>query len=431
MAKRRTKTRTHRKVLKEELAQIPRLMVLRLGSSLKNRSLAQLVRDVRLCMQPHTAINLRERKANRLKDFVVMAGPLGVSEMFVFSQLESTGNISLRLGKMPRGPTLQFKVNSYSLCKDVRNMLKRPKLAGRDAAEFANPPLLVMNGFTKLSEAPNHEKLMVTVFQNLFPPIEPQRTRVSGIRRVLMLNKDKETGAIDLRHFAISTKLVNESRNVKKLVESHRLNKKLPNLARSSDVADLLLDPYSVGGITSDSEVEDDAVVEINNESAVPVLNAATSNNAEHANPPANSTQPQTRKRAIKLTELGPRINMSLVKIEEGLVGSSKTIYHASITKLQIEEKALEKRHMQKQKLKQERTARQLENLKQKNATKDAKKARRKARIAGEDVQGADAKSENGVVDMDVDEDDDEDIDAPLINPQDYEDDPDLFDDDE
>lgn len=421
MAKRRTKTRTHRKVLEEELAKIPRLMVLRLGSSLKNRSLSQLVRDVRLFLQPHTAINLKERKANKLRDFVVMAGPLGVSEMFVFSQLESTGNISLRLGKMPRGPTLQFKINNYSLCKDVRHMLRRPKLTGRDSAEYANPPLLVLNGFTKMSEASNHEKLMVTVFQNMFPPIEPQRTKVLGIRRVLMLNKDKETGAIDLRHFAISTKLVDESRNVKKLVDSHRINKKLPNLGKNGDVSELLLDPYSVGGITSDSEMEDDAVVEINNESSVSVAQPQPA--ADQADAPQVAAEPQavsTRKRAIKLTELGPRINMSLMKIEEGLVGSSKTIYHANITKLDVEKKKLEKLHQQKHKLKLERRAKQLENLKVKNATKDAKKARRKARFADED--GNEPQDEQAASD-----DENESEDGPEIDPADYENDSDLF----
>ena len=50
---------------------------------------------------------------------------------------------------------------------------------------------------------------------------------------------------------------------------------------------------------------------------------------------------------------------MTLMKIEEGLVGSSKTLYHASIKKSEEEIKSLEKKHQLKQQLKQERRAKQ------------------------------------------------------------------------
>lgn len=406
MAKRRTKNRTHKTVSEEELAKIPRSMVIRLGQNLKNHSLAQLVKDFRNVMQPHTAVRLRERQTNKLRDFIVMAGPLGVSDLFIFNQLEKTGSISLRMGKLPRGPTLQFRVNQYSLVKDVGRILKHPKSLGKDSKEFHSPPLLVLNGFlAKMADTDNHEKLMITMFQNMFPPIQPQLTRVLSIQRVLMLNKDA-SGAIELRHYAINTKLVEETRNVKKLVNiHHNLKKALPNLSKNKDVSDMLLDPYSVGGITSDSEVEDDAVVEIKNEDDEKVLKkklAATATN-----------EPPTRKRAIKLTELGPRINMTLVKIEEGLTGSSKTIYHAHVKKSDKELKDQEKKHGLKEKLRAERRAKQQENVKAKNAVKEEKKARRKARRNGEDGD-----AEEGAA---------SDSDEPEINPEDYENDSDLF----
>lgn len=400
MAKRRIKKRTHVKVSAEELAKIPKSMVLSLGSSLKNASLAQLVKDFRLVMQPHTAISLRERKSNKLKDFIVMTGPLGVSDLFVFKQSESTGNVSLRIGKMPKGPSLQFKVNTYSLMKDVKRILKHPKSVGKDSAAFAEPPLLVMNGFSnKVNELPPHEKLMITVFQNLFPPIQPHATRVGTIKRVLLISKT-EDGSIELRHYAINTKLVEESRNIKKLLNSHHnMKKNLPVMTKHSDISDLVLDPYSVGGLTSDSEVEDDAVVEIKNEEANSVKRRAVNESS-------------TRKRAIKLSELGPRINMSLVKVEESMVGSSKTLYHSSVTKLSGELKEMEKKHQKKEQQKAERRAQQKANVEAKNAVKDAKKARRKARKEGEAQSGTDDESSG---------------DEPDIHASDYENDSDLF----
>lgn len=411
MARRRTKTRTHKKVTAEEMAKIPKSMVLRLGLSLKNHSLSQLVKDFRYIMQPHTAINLRERKSNKLKDFIVMAGPLGVSDLFVFNQSEETGNVSLRIGKMPRGPTLQFNINQYSLMKDVKRILKHPKSVGKDSTEFMNPPLLVMNGFlNKLKETAPHEKLMITVFQNMFPPIQPQHTKVTGIKRVLMINKNAETNDIEIRHYAIDTKLVDTSKNIKKLINSHHnLKKNLPNMHSNEDVSDLLLDPYSVGGMTSDSEVEDDEIVEVKQESDAKI------------NKVQEEQSGTTRKKAIKLTELGPRISMSLVKIEEGLTGSSKTIYHSRITKSDQQLKNLEKQAEIKKRMKAERRAKQLENVKAKEEKKAAKKARRKAREAGEEVEENSSDSDS------VPEDEMYDSDEPEINPEDYENDSDLY----
>lgn len=393
-------------------------MVLRLGSSLRNHSLTQLVKDFRNVMQPHTAINLRERKANKLKDFIVMAGPLGVSDLFIFNQKESSGNVSLRIGKMPRGPTLLFRVNSYSLAKDVRRILKHPKSVGKDSAEMLAPPLLVLNGFQVDSDK-NHEKLLVTVLQNMFPPIQPQLTKVSEIKRVLMITKNPENDEIEWRHYAINTKLVEGNRNVKKLINSHHnLKKSLPNLSRTNDVSELLLDPYAVGGVTSDSEVEDDAIVEIKNETPLSKKEEKKPVDGEDGE---NANGTPTRKRAIKLTEIGPRLNLSLLKIEENLTGSSKTLYHAKVTKTSKEEKELARKHAAAQKLKAERRAKQKANVDAKNRKKDERKARRKAAKNGE--EGAEgAESDNSDVEMSLSDED-----APDIKPEDYENDSDLY----
>ncbi|EER30485.1 conserved hypothetical protein [Candida tropicalis MYA-3404] len=429
MAKRRTKKRTHKKISEEELASIPKSMVIHLGSSLKNHSLSQLVSDVRNVMQPHTAINLRERKSNKLKDFIVMCGPLHVSDLLIFNQSES-GNITLRIGKLPRGPNLQFKINSYSLCKDIHKILRHPKSISKDSSIFHMPPLLVLNGFGKVSEMSQHEKLMVTMFQNMFPPIQPQSTNVSSIKRVLLISKNKETNEIEFRHYAINTKLVEENRNVKKLIQSHHnLKKNLPRLTKNKDVSELLLDPYSVGGLTSDSEVEDDAVVEIQQESLVkkeePKQSVGDDQEEEEQQQQQQEPVVAKTKRAIKLTELGPRINMTLMKIEEGLVGSSKTLYHASIKKSEEEIKSLEKKHQLKQQLKQERRAKQQAAVQAKLDIKEAKKARRKARKEGGSGEGDQEDEE--MANQSDDQEESEDENEVEINPEDYENDSDLY----
>lgn len=111
-------------------------MVIRIGAGEVGPSVSQLVKDVRTMMEPDTAGRLKERKANRLKDYITMAGPLGVSHLMLFSRSES-GNTNMRLALTPRGPTLHFHVERYSLCKDVRKAMKHP--IGGDKGHLTAP----------------------------------------------------------------------------------------------------------------------------------------------------------------------------------------------------------------------------------------------------------------------------------------------------
>lgn len=70
------------------------------------------------------------------------------------------------------GPTLTFRVVSYSLMKDVVALQRRPHSPG---AEFKSPPLVVLNNF---GGKENHKQLMAVMFQNMFPPINMQTVRV-------------------------------------------------------------------------------------------------------------------------------------------------------------------------------------------------------------------------------------------------------------
>lgn len=393
-----TKKRTHVAVTEEDTARIPRSMVLRIGSNMKNHSLTQLVKDMRNVMQPHTAIKLRERKSNKLRDFVVMAGPLNVSHLMVFSQSEA-GTTQLRIARMSRGPTITFRVQNYSLCKDVRKIQRRPKSLTGESKEYLNPPLLVLNGFTNPQTAPPHEKLLITTFQNMFPPIQPHSTRVGSVRRVLMIHKDSETGAIDLRHFTIDTKSVDGSKSINKLIGSKNVHKKLPNLAKSSDVSELLTDPY-MGALTSDSEVEDDMVVDVN----------------ETVDRTAKAEQEiTTKKRAIKLTEVGPRLRLHLTKIEEG-VSSGKVLYHHNVKKSKSEVAVLEKQHAERQKVKEGRKQEQAENIAKKKAKKEAKKERRKARALEGEGEGSDDEDDEEADSNESEDEIPEDLDSDLYS---------------
>ncbi|AJU21639.1 Ssf1p [Saccharomyces cerevisiae YJM1447] len=421
MAKRRQKKRTHAQLTPEQEQGIPKSMVIRVGqTSLANHSLNQLVKDFRQIMQPHTAIKLKERKSNKLKDFVVMCGPLGVTHLFMFTQSEKTGNVSLKIARTPQGPTVTFQVLDYSLGRDIKKFLKRPKSLNND--DVLNPPLLVLNGFSTSKRSDeddqdvNLEKVIVSMFQNIFPPLNPARTSLNSIKRIFMINKDRETGEISMRHYFIDIREVEISRNLKRLYKAkNNLSKTVPNLHRKEDISSLILD-HDLGAYTSESEIEDDAIVRVVDNQDVKAKHFQTllsqktpvkmidneerekgieEEDVEMEEPkPSENSQPTPRKKAIKLTELGPRLTLKLIKIEDGIC-SGKVLHHEFVQKSSEEIKALEKRHAAKMRLKEQRKKEQEENIAKKKAVKDAKKQRklerRKARAAeGGEGQGKD-----------------------------------------
>lgn len=107
-----------------------------------------LVMDIRKIMEPNTAARLKvilftdwqERKNNKLKDFLAMAVPLGISHLLVVTQ--KTAAPLMKIVRSPRGPTLTFRVESYSLAKDVIAAQKKARTC--TSAEYTIPPLVLL-----------------------------------------------------------------------------------------------------------------------------------------------------------------------------------------------------------------------------------------------------------------------------------------------
>ncbi|KAJ2759596.1 rRNA-binding ribosome biosynthesis protein, partial [Coemansia nantahalensis] len=64
----RKKRRTHVVPTEDEIKAVPKALVVKSGEV--GRAVATLVGDVRQVMEPNTAIRLRERKTNKIKDYV-------------------------------------------------------------------------------------------------------------------------------------------------------------------------------------------------------------------------------------------------------------------------------------------------------------------------------------------------------------------------
>ncbi|KAL8873349.1 MAG: hypothetical protein Q9174_001169 [Haloplaca sp. 1 TL-2023] len=414
MARRRHKKRTHVGAFNgptngtsaNSSARGPKTMVIRVGAGEVGSSVTQLVKDVRSTMEPSTASRLRvsvpvltslysvahlhqERRSNKLRDYTTMAGPLGVSHLLLFSR-SSTGNTNLRLALTPRGPTLHFRVETYSLCKDVRKALRHPQGGGK---EYLTPPLLVMNNFltpetegANKPSVPKHlESLSTTIFQSLFPPISPQSTSLSSIRRVLLLNRELHDSlstssdntkpyVLSLRHYAITTKPSGLSKGVRRINKAERTLKEraskkgLPNLGNLEDVADYILDPSAAGGgftSGSESEVETDAEVEVMDMDQKKIVGRKQSESARPVERNGQRVGARTQKRAVRLVELGPRMTLRMTKAEDGVCGG-KVMWHEYVSKTEDEIRGLEKTWDSRKREKAERKRVQKENVERK-----------------------------------------------------------------
>lgn len=86
--------------------------------------------------------------------------------------------------RLPRGPTLSFKIHSFSLARDVISVLKK-QLVYEEL--FKTSPLVILNNF---SGEGMQLKLIASMFQNMFPTIN--LTAVSrNINAVLIYKHSK------------------------------------------------------------------------------------------------------------------------------------------------------------------------------------------------------------------------------------------------
>ncbi|KAG5439116.1 hypothetical protein PCANB_001415 [Pneumocystis canis] len=312
MAKTRKKKRTHIRK-NEELSNlhIPKSMVIRTKTSNIGTSISQLTRDIRRMMEPYTATRLRERKANKLRDYVAMTGPLGVTHLLLLSKTEYGAN--MRIVRAPHGPTLYFRIKAYSLCKDIIKTQKHPKSPG---PEFLTPPLLILNNFISEKKELYHETLLTSTFRNLFPELSAQKTQVSCIKRVLLLHQNSSKDFIDLRHYAIITKNIGISQSIRKISTNLNIKKKpLPNLGFIKDISEYVLHNTESISYKSDSEIDDDIAVEIKEQTNI-----------------RGNIKEKIQKKALGLIELGPRLQLELYKITEG-VSTGKVLFHKNIIK--------------------------------------------------------------------------------------------------
>uniref|UniRef100_A0AC35TU33 Brix domain-containing protein n=1 Tax=Rhabditophanes sp. KR3021 TaxID=114890 RepID=A0AC35TU33_9BILA len=293
-----------KEAIEKEHAKLPHSFVIYNGSV--GKYVRRLMMDVRKILEPNTASHLRIQKRNNVKDFIVNGAVLGLSHMVVFTK--SQNSVNMRLLKTPQGPTLTFKVENYSLFADVISSMKRPIVHEK---LMVSTPLLVMNGFADSNK--NEIKLMENVIRNLFPELNTDSINLRNVKRCVLFNYDETTDEVTLRHYAIKVVPTGISKSTKKIVQN-----KIPDLSKYNDISEYFLNP----GQLSESEFEGEQ------------------KEVELADDLPGKGCMKGMKTNVRMIEIGPRLNLTLVKIVEG-VDEGEVLYHRYVSKTATEVKKL------------------------------------------------------------------------------------------
>ena len=260
------------------------------------------------------------------------------------------------------------------------------------------------------------------------------------MKRVLLLNREppseatnasndpnnpessNSTYTITLRHYAISTaraglpKPLRRLNNAEKVHRHERRGKGVPNLGGLRDMADYMLDGEGENQANytsaSESEPDSEAEVEVQNPKLQKLHYGAKlekklarqrqrmeNDGGVVDGVGAGRSRSTVERRAIKLHELGPRMRLRLIKVEEGLC-EGKVMWHEHVRKTREEEKEMDERWEERRREKEERRRVQRENVARKRAERGGGKGK-----DGDGEEEEDEEEEDDVSMMDVEED--------------------------
>jgi len=264
--------------------------------------------------------------------------------MMLLTQTDKSNYI--RFIKNPKGPTITCKIDEYCLSKDVVAYQQMTKKNNKIfSVTLQSPPLLIMNGFGGRDDSDPY-KIVSIMLQSMFPPIKVQAMNLSTCKRVVLFNlvkdPDSDEHFIEFRHYGISARQRAVNKSIKKVIN----HKKVPDMSRFNDLADFILHNKSSGAMSSDSEMDD-----------IPESRITLPDDYLDKKGGSNV--------AIRLHELGPRLKLRLMKIEEGFC-KGNVVFHSHIKKSKSEIKKDSDSLKNKRELKEKRKRVQEENVKRK-----------------------------------------------------------------
>ncbi|KAK7196855.1 peter pan protein [Novymonas esmeraldas] len=313
-----------------------------------------LMHEWRNLFLPWSSKRLHGRNKS-LKDFLAVAATFSVSHLQLFTA-PSQGT-SLRIMRFFNGPTMTFRVLSFTLHKDVVAKQRRPVALDHTAWDVA--PIAVLNNFTHPDLASRAEvPLLAATFKALVPALNVQTIQNSDIQRICLFHYDHVEHVVEVRHYYVNARTVGVAKTVKKLLENRR-----PTKLGTLESIDEVLDREEAWSDT-DGEGEE-----------VPLAQ------------PFRQHREQCR---VKLQEIGPRMTLQLSKVENGFA-SGEVIYHRTERKTLREVQANASKVRARKTVKAQRRAVQDGNVQRKRQLHEDKiERKRQRREAAAEAQQSD-----------------------------------------
>ena len=292
----------------EDSSEVHRNAVLHHGSS--HSFLQQLIVDWRKTLLPCTLYTFKTqyRKQDKIKkkDLNKFIRDTGISHIHLFHLSDS--GMTLRVARIPHGPAFHFLVESFTLVRDVLSSQHRSY--GTSRSIFTQPPVAILNGFLSSGPSAVEDKriyLVGEMFRSLFSVSDADDvTKLRTIKRVVLFNRLKNTGCtgdgvlVDVRHFAVISKsATKKQRAVNKLSKGT-----IPRLLAQK--------------LIQNGESYDDFIKKLGERNMD--FTTDTDGDGEIVDLPPNMSFRSYKDRCrIKLAEIGPRLTLRLVRIDEGI----------------------------------------------------------------------------------------------------------------
>ncbi|EAN32724.2 Brix domain protein [Theileria parva strain Muguga] len=335
----------------------PRILVIRRGSV--NHEIKQLAQNLRLILSPNCAVRLKEGSRQRLRDFTSVTDVLGLTHLIVLSQ--GSESSYLKIANLPSGPTFTFQINKVSLISDISKHYTNPQ--SFDSSNYS--PLLVLNGFSKSSfkgsdedetkdESSRFDKAMTRVTETLnkmIAPVDLSTTKIQNCKRVVLFHKQKD-GTIVLRHYSINLVDCNTQAQVKDLLTRKTMKNLISETSDFEDITNMLSSDSTLSK-NSNFDSDTDEIVELDNILSQNII----AKNKYGVDLEPSETSDTRNKIGIRLVEIGPRVQLTLIKLEND-VFTGPVKYHKFVKKTpeELEEnKKLEPAIVNKRKLESER----------------------------------------------------------------------------
>ena len=151
--------------------------------------------SLRKVMSPYTASNHKTTSTNVLKDFVAIAGSLQVSHLIILSQTKVSP--VMKIARLPQGPTVYFRINSFSTIGDVLTHVEGSSLGDK---LYHYQPLVAVNNF---DYSLNHHVLTSSMLQNMFPKLNVTKLNLNKIKRCVLFHYDSTQDVIGFRQYRI------------------------------------------------------------------------------------------------------------------------------------------------------------------------------------------------------------------------------------